>query len=70
MAAAEVLKSAPPRKGDEENAKGLKLIIVGALAAAAFTLVAKTRLLAEEAAHYFHVGVGARPASRAAFPSR
>ena len=44
------------REGDEENEKGLRLIILSSIASAAFTLVAKTRLLAEEAAHYFKVG--------------
>ena len=39
VAAAEVLKcGAGSREGDEENAKGLRLIIVSALTAAAFTL--------------------------------
>ncbi|HEV2816627.1 MAG TPA: oligopeptide transporter, OPT family [Allosphingosinicella sp.] len=57
VAAAEVLKcGAGSREGDEENEKGLKLIILSAIAAALFTLVSKTRLLAEEAARYFHVG--------------
>jgi len=57
VAAAEVLKcGAGSREGDEENEKGLRLIILSAVASAAFTLVAKTRLLAEEAAHYFKVG--------------
>ncbi len=57
VAAAEVLKcGAGSREGDAENEKGLRLIILSSLAAAAFTLVAKTRLLAEEAAHYFNVG--------------
>ncbi len=56
VAAAEVLKCGAAEEGDEENRKGLKLIIVSSLAAAAFTLVAKTRLLAEEAAAFFHVG--------------
>jgi putative OPT family oligopeptide transporter len=57
VAAAEVLKcGAGSREGDEENEKGLRLIMLSAVASAAFTLVAKTRLLAEEAAHYFKVG--------------
>ncbi|MGQ0559981.1 MAG: OPT family oligopeptide transporter, partial [Sphingosinicella sp.] len=57
VAAAEVLKcGAGSREGDEGNRRGLRLIIVSGLAAAAFTLVAKTRLLAEEASRYFHVG--------------
>src|SRR4030095_8525132 len=44
------------REGDAENEKGLRLIIVSSLAAAGFTLGAKTRLGGEEAAPYFHVG--------------
>ena len=56
VAAAEVLKCGTATEGDEENRKGLRLILVSSLAAAGFTLVAKTRLLAEEAAHFFHVG--------------
>jgi len=57
VAAAEVLKcGAGSSEGDVENEKGLRLIIVSSLASALFTLVAKTRLLVEEAAQYFHVG--------------
>ncbi|MGZ8337917.1 MAG: OPT family oligopeptide transporter [Allosphingosinicella sp.] len=60
VAAAEVLKCGSGTDGDpDENAKGLRLIVVGALTAAGFTLVAKTRLVVEEAAHYFSVGAGA-----------
>lgn len=56
-AAAEVLKvGAGTEEGVEENEKGLRLIILSSVAAAMYTLVAKTRLLAEEAAQYFHVG--------------
>lgn len=55
VAAAEVLKCGAG-EASEENDKGLRLIVVGALTAAAFTLVAKTRLLAEEAAAWFNVG--------------
>ena len=57
VAAAEVLKVGSGSEGAaEENERGLKVIVAGALAAAFFALVAKTRLLAEEAAHYFHAG--------------
>ncbi|MDQ4087290.1 MAG: oligopeptide transporter, OPT family [Pseudomonadota bacterium] len=57
VAAAEVLKcGAGSREGNEENEKGLRLIIVSSLVAAFFALVAKTRLLAEEAATFFKVG--------------
>ena len=59
-AAAEVLKvGSSSEAASEENARGLRVIIVGGLASAAFTLVAKTRLLAEEAARYFNVGTSA-----------
>src|SRR3712207_1996884 len=57
VAAAEVLRcGAGSREGDEENEKGLKLIIVSSLMAAAFTLVAKTRVVVEEASAFFKVG--------------
>jgi len=57
VAAAEVLKvGAGSREGDAENRIGLKLIILNSLAAGAFTLVAKTRLLAEEVSWFFHIG--------------
>ncbi len=60
VAAAEVLKcgtaGTEASEADDENARGLRLIILSSLAAAMFTLVAKTRLLAEEAARYFSVG--------------
>ncbi len=57
VAAAEVLKcGAASGEEDDENQRGLRLIIVSSLAAALFTLVAKTRLVVEEAATYFHVG--------------
>jgi putative OPT family oligopeptide transporter len=60
VAAAEVLKvGAGSREGGAEAEKGLRLITFSALVAAAFTLVSKTRLFAEEAAHYFRVGSGA-----------
>jgi putative OPT family oligopeptide transporter len=60
VAAAEVLKvGAESREGGEESRKGLAILVTSALASAAFTLVAKTRLLAEEVAHFFHVGTAA-----------
>jgi putative OPT family oligopeptide transporter len=56
-AAAEVLKvGSSSEEATEENEKGLRLIIVSSLASGFYTLIAKTRLLAEEAAAYFHVG--------------
>jgi len=59
VAAAEVLKCGTATEGDVENQKGLRLIVVGSVSAAAFALIAKTRLFAEEAAHFFNVGTGA-----------
>ena len=57
VAAAEVLKcGAGGRGGDLENQRGLRLIIVSGLASAFYALLAKTRLVAETAAHYFNVG--------------
>jgi putative OPT family oligopeptide transporter len=57
VAAAEVLKvGAGSKEGDAENKLGLKLIIMSSLAAGAFTLVSKTRRLAEEVGYFFHIG--------------
>ncbi|MET0248266.1 MAG: oligopeptide transporter, OPT family [Sphingobium sp.] len=60
VAAAEVLKvGAGSREGLEENKRGLTAILASALAAAGFTIIAKTRILAEEAATFFRFGGGA-----------
>jgi putative OPT family oligopeptide transporter len=60
VAAAEVLKvGAESRDGGEESRKGLFVLVTSAVAAAAFTLVAKTRLLAEEVSYFFNVGPAA-----------
>lgn len=60
VAAAEVLKvGAGSREGAEENKRGLAAIVASALAAAAFSIVAKTKILAEEAATFFPLGGGA-----------
>lgn len=60
VAAAEVLKvGAGSREGLEENRRGLAAIIMSALAAAAFSITAKTKLIAEEAATFFTFGGGA-----------
>jgi putative OPT family oligopeptide transporter len=66
VAAAEVLKcgtagsedaeSAAASEADEENTRGLRLIVLSSIAAAFFVLVGKTRLFAEEAARFFSVG--------------
>jgi putative OPT family oligopeptide transporter len=59
-AAAEVLKCGfGSEEAAEENEKGLRLIILSSLVAAFFTLVGKTRLIAEEASAFFKVGPGA-----------
>ena len=59
-AAAEVLKcGSGSLEGAEENEKGLKVIVTASLVSAGFTLIAKTRLVAEEASAFFRVGAGA-----------
>ena len=64
VAAAEVLKvGAGSREGLEENKRGLAAIVASALAAASFSIVAKTRLIAEEAATFFTFGAGATSVS-------
>jgi putative OPT family oligopeptide transporter len=58
VAAAEVLKvGAGSREGDAENKLGLRLIIVSSLAAAFFTIVAKTKFIVDTVAAWFHVGL-------------
>ncbi|HEX8655676.1 MAG TPA: oligopeptide transporter, OPT family [Allosphingosinicella sp.] len=60
VAAAEVLKvGAGSREGGEESERGLKVIVTSALVAAGFALVAKTRIVVEEAAAFFRVGSSA-----------
>ncbi|SCW80824.1 putative oligopeptide transporter, OPT family [Sphingobium faniae] len=64
VAAAEVLKvGAGSREGLEENRRGLAAILMSALAAASFSIIAKTRLIAEEAATFFKLGAGATSVS-------
>lgn len=59
-AAAEVLKvGAGSREGGEESAIGLRLIVVNSLASAGFALLAASKLVVAEAAHFFRVGAGA-----------
>lgn len=59
-AAAEVLKvGAESREGGEESARGLKVIVVNALAAAGFALLTRMRIFAEEAAAFFKLSSGA-----------
>ncbi|WHO38605.1 oligopeptide transporter, OPT family [Sphingobium sp. AP49] len=64
VAAAEVLKvGAGSREGLEENKRGLAAIVMSSLAAAGFSIIAKTKLLAEEAATFFKLGAGASSVS-------
>jgi len=59
VAAAEVLKVGSGVGGAEENRRGLGLITVSTLVAAAYFLVAKTKLLTDTAGRVFRVGSGA-----------
>jgi putative OPT family oligopeptide transporter len=60
VAAAEVLKVGSGTHGSvEENERGLSVILAGALVAAGFALVAKTKVVVEEAAAFFRIGPGA-----------
>jgi putative OPT family oligopeptide transporter len=57
VAAAEVLKVGTGASGGAaENAKGLRLLVLGSLFSAGFALLAKMRLVAEEAGRNFAVG--------------
>ena len=56
VAAAEVLKVGAGADGDEENAKGLRVIVLGSLASAGYALLAAMKLVAGEAAKNFRVG--------------
>lgn len=57
VAAAEVLKvGSNSRVGDIENAKGLRVLMLGALFSGGFALLAKMRLVAEEAGKNFAIG--------------
>ena len=59
VAAAEVLKVGAGVGGAEENRRGLKAMIVGSLMSAAYPLLARMRLLAEDATGTFSIGTGA-----------
>lgn len=56
VAAAEVLKVGAAEDGDEENAKGLRVIILGSAISAVFALLAAMKLVAGEAAKNFRIG--------------
>lgn len=59
VAAAEVLKVGNGVGGAEENKRGLAAVILGSVVAAGYPLLAKLRLVAEEAATTLKVGSGA-----------
>ena len=59
VAAAEVLKVGAGVGGAEENKRGLKAMILGALTGAAYPLLAKMKLVAEQADGTFRIGSGA-----------
>ncbi|MEL4356983.1 MULTISPECIES: OPT family oligopeptide transporter [unclassified Luteococcus] len=58
VAAAEVLRVGDSAGGSEENARGLRVIITAGLAAAAFTVVAKMKLVAEGVQQALRIGSG------------
>jgi putative OPT family oligopeptide transporter len=59
VAAAEVLKVGAAADGDEENARGLRVIILGSLVSAGFAILAAMKLVAAEAVQNFRVATGA-----------
>ncbi|HEX6409040.1 MAG TPA: oligopeptide transporter, OPT family [Sphingomicrobium sp.] len=63
VAAAEVLKVGAGVGGAEENRRGLKMIIWSSIVSAAFAILTRTRLAAEEAARSFGFGAGATTVS-------
>ena len=64
VAAGEVLKVGfGSAEGKEENAKGLRMIILGSITSAAYALLAAMRLAAAEVAHAFKLGAGATAVS-------
>ena len=63
LAAAEVLKVGSGIGGEEENRRGLLLIVWSSIASAAFYALAQTKLLASDAAKSFTIGSGATTVS-------
>ena len=59
VAAAEVLKVGAGVGGEEENRRGLKAMIFASLASAAYPLLGKMKLVAEQATGTFRIGSGA-----------
>lgn len=58
VAGAEVLKVGDSTQGAEENKRGLRVILVGSLAAAGFSLLAAMRVVSNSLATAFRVGSG------------
>src|SRR3954467_10122908 len=58
LAAAEVLKVGSGIGGEEENRRGLRMIVWSSIAALAYGALAQTRLLAADAAKSLQVGAG------------
>ena len=63
VAAAEVLKVGAGVGGAEENKRGLAAIVISSLVAAAYAILAQTRILAADAAKTFKFGAGATSVS-------
>jgi putative OPT family oligopeptide transporter len=63
VAAAEVLKVGAGVGGAEENKRGLAAIVVSSLVAAAYAILAQTRIVAADAARTFKFGSGATTVS-------
>ncbi len=59
VAAAEVLKVGAGVGGEEENRRGLAAIVFGSLLSAGYAVLAKMKLVAEEAAMTVRIGAGA-----------
>ncbi|MCW3847171.1 oligopeptide transporter, OPT family [Sphingomonas sp. LB-2] len=59
VAAAEVLKVGAAEEGDIENARGLKVIVIGSLVSAGFQILAATKLAAAELTKNFKIGASA-----------
>ncbi|MFT4027806.1 MAG: oligopeptide transporter, OPT family [Novosphingobium sp.] len=59
VAAAEVLKVGNGVGGAEENRRGLAAVVLGSVVSAAYPLLAKMKLVAEEAAATLKIGAGA-----------
>ncbi|WP_440714088.1 OPT family oligopeptide transporter [Gordonia sp. FQ] len=59
VAAAEVLKVGDSEVGAEENRGGMRMIVVGSLAAAGFSLLASLKVLSSSVAGAFRIGSGA-----------